>query len=105
MICSLAVPEGLRAGGRMYSDDFPNGGYPSCVASRRHDNAFLPLGPGDIGAMFLIVLRAFTVYRMWRRLPPRQRAALRRRVTALTRQLVTATAGQRTALRESITRR
>jgi hypothetical protein len=40
MICSLAVPEGLRAEGRMYSDDFPNGGYPSWVASRRHDNAF-----------------------------------------------------------------
>jgi hypothetical protein len=55
--------------------------------------------------MFLIVLRLFTVYRMWRRLSPRQRAALRRRVTALTRRLVTATAGPRTALRESITRR
>ena len=49
--------------------------------------------------MFLIVLRVFAVYRMWRRLSPRQRAALRRRVTALTRQLVTATPRPPTALR------
>ena len=67
-------------------------------------DAFRVARRGQTWAMFVIALRGLTLYRMWRRLPARRRAALRARAAKLGRQLGTRTARRGTAFRASLRR-